>query len=390
VKIAIVLGFFNPCPPVRGGAVERMWHLLGREIAREGHEVDMISREWPDLPADECGGRLRHRRLRGYNHHRRLAINLALDAWWAVRVLPLLRGAEIVVSNSIFLPILLPWVWRDKVMVASLERQPKGQLRFYGGISRLQAPSRSVVAAVERQAPQLLPRTRLIPNATDLGTLGSVGGERFEKSIGWKPMPREAVTVGFVGRVHPEKGLELLIDAGLELLGRRDLPEWKIQILGPAAVEDGGGGSGYFERLRRDGARLMSAGRLEFLPPVFELDALAEAYRRMSIFCYPSRAEEGETFGVAVLEAMATGLPPVVSGLECFRDLVADGETGLIFDHRDEHPGQRLADQLERLVRDGEVRSRMGMNAARRAQAFDIPRIAGIYLDDFATLLGQD
>ena len=39
MKITIVLGAFFPVPPIKGGAVEKIWFALGQEFARRGHDV---------------------------------------------------------------------------------------------------------------------------------------------------------------------------------------------------------------------------------------------------------------------------------------------------------------------------------------------------------------
>src|SRR5690606_4540534 len=86
VRITIVLGFFLPVPPLAGGASEKSWHGLAREFAAQGHDVTVISREWPGLPFTENEGRVRHLRLRGYAHTANLARNLWRDFLWSLRV----------------------------------------------------------------------------------------------------------------------------------------------------------------------------------------------------------------------------------------------------------------------------------------------------------------
>jgi hypothetical protein len=43
VKINILQGAFLPVPPIKGGAIEAVWFLLGQEFAKHGHEVTHIS-----------------------------------------------------------------------------------------------------------------------------------------------------------------------------------------------------------------------------------------------------------------------------------------------------------------------------------------------------------
>ena len=116
-------------------------------------------------------------------------------------------------------------------------------------------------------------------------------------------------------------------------------------------------------------------------------DELVRQYREASVFVYPSVAEKGETFGLAPLEAMALGCATVVSGLECFRDFLVDGETGLMFDHRVARPEEALCTQLRRLAGDDKLRARLAHGGYDTARRFTRERVAALYLEDFESLL---
>ena len=53
---------------------------------------------------------------------------------------------------------------------------------------------------------------------------------------------------------------------------------------------------------------------------------------KAQLFIYPSQAKYGETFGLAVLEAMSCGCVPIVSSLPCFQDFIRSGIEGIILD----------------------------------------------------------
>lgn len=89
-------------------------------------------------------------------------------------------------------------------------------------------------------------------------------------------------------------------------------------------------------------------------------EAMASAYRDADIFCLPS-LEEG--FGMTVLEAMASGLPVVVSDQVGAADAVTDGVTGFIVPAGNP---DALAARLEQLATDRDLRTEMG-RAARTA-----------------------
>jgi glycosyltransferase involved in cell wall biosynthesis len=122
------------------------------------------------------------------------------------------------------------------------------------------------------------------------------------------------------------------------------------------------------------------------LPPVFDDNGLKQVYHDTDIFCYPSIAAQGETFGVAIAEAMAAGAVPVVSRLDCFTDFIADGENGLVFDHTSPDAAARLAAALGKLLTDPVLRTRLAVAARRRTEPYDFPRFASALLEDFKTL----
>jgi glycosyltransferase involved in cell wall biosynthesis len=72
-----------------------------------------------------------------------------------------------------------------------------------------------------------------------------------------------------------------------------------------------------------------------------------------------------EGWGISILEAAACGTPTVASDAPGLRDAVRDGETGLLAPHGDV---DALADRLERLLADADLRERMGAAARRFAE----------------------
>ncbi|MDD5351542.1 MAG: glycosyltransferase family 4 protein, partial [Chthoniobacteraceae bacterium] len=190
----------------------------------------------------------------------------------------------------------------------------------------------------------------------------------------------------YVGRIHPEKGIGLLLDAFAALpAARRE--GWRLVLVGPAEAKYGGGGEGYFDRVRRRAEPLGS--QVEWVGPVFDAARLHAYYRKAALFVYPSLAEKGETFGLAPLEAMAQGCPALVSALACFRDFIDPGVNGFVFDHRAADPVRALAGLLDALMEDGVGRERAGAHALRTTEAFSLECVAGQYLDDFASLVSR-
>jgi glycosyltransferase involved in cell wall biosynthesis len=370
MKITIVLGAFFPVPPIMGGAVEKAWFILAQEFARQGHDVVQVSRAVPQFPREEIIAGVSHRRVRGFNAPRSLIWLKVLDLIYSFRAMSILPKADIVVTNTFWLPLLLRNPKRGRVYV-HVARYPKGQTRFYGRAARLQTPSHAVARAVSEEAPKLAARVAVVPYPVP----ASISEARPP------PVAERAKIILFVGRIHPEKGIDLLVDA---FAGGPNavFADWKLIVVGPAESKFGGGGEQYLADLKR---RARNAA-VVFRGPIFDPIQLEKEYRSARIFVYPSLAERGESFGLAPLEAMSQGCAALVSDLACFRDFIGDGETGFTFNHRAAHPGEALREKVEKIIVDSALLASVAESGYRKSAEYSVSRVADQFLKDFAAL----
>ncbi|WP_170323856.1 glycosyltransferase [Cryptosporangium phraense] len=168
-------------------------------------------------------------------------------------------------------------------------------------------------------------RVRMIPAGVDTA--------RFEPSGPVDPRPSVA-RVLVVGEISPLSGIETMIAA------LRGLPEVELVVLaGPGDIDE-------VERLRKGAAHLGVVDRTDFRDATEYDDAVPEARPRLlrsadAAVCVPWR---GPGSAAAVLEAMACGVPVVVTAVGPATDVVVDGVTGL-------HVAPRRPDQLADAVR---------------------------------------
>ncbi|HKB90207.1 MAG TPA: glycosyltransferase family 4 protein [Opitutaceae bacterium] len=373
------MGFFLPVPAVAGGATEKIWFNLAKVFVKSGHEVTLISRQWPQFPDREVLDGVNFTRLRGFNHCKQLWRNLLLDFWWGLKVSRSLPNADLVVCNVVCLPIFLRWLRpaAGKVAVV-LGRMPKGQTRFYRNADRLLATSEAVRDKIRADSPQVIDKTITFPNPMDWSL------QQRYRAQGNPSLP---ITIGYVGRIHPEKGLEILLEAAAMLTSDNNIPDWRLVFIGPSDVARGGGGDDYLADLKLRWQGKFASRQLSFLGPVFNAESLAKSYGTLSIFCYPSLAEKGEGLSIAPIEAMAAGAVPIVSNLDCYRDLIRDGQNGLLFDHRSGSRATQLASQLRRLISDTEFRLNLSRVAQTDARRFDYSSSAEYLLTDFIHLI---
>lgn len=378
MKITIVQGAFLPVPPLMGGAVEKIWFGLGKEFAERGHRVTHVSRSHSDLPEEETIDGVHHVRVPGFDTPSNGLILKLYDLIYSARVRRHLPAADVLVTNTFWLPILTPPERAGKVYV-HVARYPKGQMILYRSAARIQGVSGPVAEAIRNQLPARYgSKVTAIPNPIPEGVpIRDQAPDYADR----------APEILYVGRLHPEKGLEMLI-RGFAVFRSMVDEDWVLNLVGPWERELGGGGSAYVGRLKTLAAR--TAGQVRFTGPVFDDERLYEHHRRARAFVYPSLAERGESFGLAPLEAMACGCPSVVSDLACFRDFVADGENGRFFDHRSADPEEELGQALRWLVGSESRWQALSARARSTAREFELSTVASEYLSDFREIVGPE
>lgn len=121
----------------------------------------------------------------------------------------------------------------------------------------------------------------------------------------------------FMGRVHPKKGCDLLIEAFAKVLAERS--EWHLVIAGPDQV-------GWQKKLQHQAARLGIASRITWTGMISGSMKWG-ALRAAEVFVLPSHQEN---FGIVVAEALAAGTPTLISRkVNIWREVEADG-AGLV------------------------------------------------------------
>ncbi|MFE3517099.1 glycosyltransferase [Streptomyces sp. NPDC059166] len=181
------------------------------------------------------------------------------------------------------------------------------------------------------------------------------------------PSPRTEKSVASIGRLTDQKGVDMLLDAWALVAPRR--PDWRLDVYGTGEDE---------AELRARCTGLGLDGSVEWRG---RTDDVPGALAGSSVFVQSSR---GEGFPLALLEAMASGVP--CAAFDCapgVREIVRDGEDGLLAPAGDIGA---LADRLLRLTGNPRMRDAMGDRARVNVQRFSEAEIIGRWEELFAFL----
>lgn len=172
--------------------------------------------------------------------------------------------------------------------------------------------------------------------------------ERFAPS----DSQHEALVIGTVKTLAPKYGIDTLVRAFAEVVASH--PQARLRIVG------GGPQEGELKRLSVD---LGITSYVDFVGPVPH-ERVPDELRRIDIYAALSRADS-ESFGVAVIEASACGLPVVVSEVGGLPEVVEAGVTGLVVPRDDAHAA---AAALRRLMDSDSERRAMGLAGRVRVE----------------------
>jgi glycosyltransferase involved in cell wall biosynthesis len=163
-----------------------------------------------------------------------------------------------------------------------------------------------------------------------------------------REVERSTFTIGYLGRLVVEKGVDLLLRAAAGIQG-----DWRLAIVGSGPQHDS---------LIALADRLHVRGRVTFQPwlPSAQLPAL---YPTLDALVLPSRTRPNwkEQFGRTLIEAMACGVPVVAS--DCGELPHVVGDAGLIFPEGD---GDALRAAIEQLMRDAALRRDLAARGRER------------------------
>ena len=368
MKIALVSPYDYPFP---GGVTSHITHL-DEEFSRLGHAVKILAPS--SLDAEELAAR--HVVKLGSvvpvpanGSVARITLSLRLSG----RVKRLLNSErfDVIHLHEPLMPALPITVLRHSASVNVGTFHSSWDARFarlWGNplLRRFDRRLHARIAVSERArdfvAEHFPHEYQIIPNG--------IAVDEFGPSVRPLPQLRDGmINLLFVGRLEQRKGFSYLLRAFARLKG--ELPGLRLVVVGA-----------YSEKTRRRYEALVRSSEIRDVLFVGQAsqEELPRYYRSADIFCAPSTG--GESQGIILLEAMASGRPVVASDIPGYRTVVDDGREGLLVRPRDP---EALAAALRRLIADGELRERMGAAGLARADEYSWPKIAARVLTVYET-----
>ena len=204
----------------------------------------------------------------------------------------------------------------------------------------------------------------VIPNGVDVDLFGGPDVRPMDE------YQDGCFNVLFVGRLEKRKGLPYLIEAFPQV--QRDVPHVRLIVVG---AYDEAEQTPFLLQ-----AHSLGLTQVHFVGRVTE-EELARYYRTADVFCAPNTGME--SFGLVLLEAMASGIPIVASDIEGYREVVDDGVQGVLVRPED---SEALAYALASLLRDPARRRAMSAAGREKAQRYSWRVVAARVLEYYAVV----
>ena len=185
-------------------------------------------------------------------------------------------------------------------------------------------------------------------------------------------IPQKGFLYGYVGRVNADKGINELITAFCELQKKHD----DIYLVLVGMIDDTNPILPVNMRIAKENDHIFLTGNV---PP-------SEVYPHMSMFDVLTHPTYREGFGKVLQEAMGVQLPIITTNIPGPSEVVESGVSGILVK---DHDAKDLAEKMERIYADKEMRDSIAKAGRKRAETyFDRPIMLNNILKDMNKTLG--
>lgn len=353
------IGFLIESMAVASGGPSRVAGVIASALAERGHDVTIgtlprdseLVKVDPRVRVEHLAGPIRNplNWLRAVNGIRRLASKV--DVLFVSGIWGPVDGLALRLANVRHVPVhnRICGMLEDYILRRNPERKWIGRT-FYLDHNLRRSTTLIVNTKIEQDHVTALGFTtpiRVIPN----GVVLPAESERLSREQALELLgldfPATDKVLLYLSRIHPKKGLHLLLEAATaDLITRRD---WQLVVAG-----DFFEGEGYEEKIRETAAESGMADRIHFVGEVAR-ERKRAAFSIADLFVLPS---ESEGFSNAIIEAMSWSIPVIVTE-GCNFPEVAEADAGWVIPAECSALRAALAEALA----EDERRNTMGANA---------------------------
>jgi 1,2-diacylglycerol 3-alpha-glucosyltransferase len=384
-SVSILLVTSSYLPIMGGSEIEAQ--RVSQALIGRGHRVQILCPGGPPMPeasrwTDDCGipvrtfGGRAPARIRGHIFALRVAWVLLAEFRAYDLIYFLMPGLQValgtLMARLLRKPVVMKFSGSNEIRRLKNSWVGRIQLRFLnkwaGAIMILNPGMTGEATECGLNASKLL----WMPNPVDLDEFRPLSADARSILRAKLTIACGAEVILFVGRLAPEKELASLVAGFAKLSACR--PQALLVLVGEGPCR---------EDLRSATGSLASEGRVRFtgaVPP----SAVHEWVQAADVFALVSSLEG---LPVSLIEAMATGLPVVVSDIPANLQLVEQGIEGIVVETRN---ADAIGAALNSILSDPAARSRMGIAGRTRIAArFSTQHVTGMYESLFAKLLGD-
>lgn len=381
MNILMMTNTFSP----HVGGVARSIEAFSTEYRRRGHQVLTVAPEFENMPAQESDV-IRIPAIQQFNGSD-FSVVLPIPRFLASEVNRfqpdvihthhpfLIGGTALRLAHSLQIPLVFTHHTLYEQYTHYVPGDSKALKRFVISLSThfanlcdtVIAPSESIATLISDRG--VTSPIQVVPTGVDMTRFRGGNGPGFRASMG---IPDDALLIGHLGRLAPEKNLVFLASAVADFLQAN--PQAHFLIVGTGPLEETIANRFDHANLR---GRLHMAG---ILGPAL----LSAAYAAMDVFAFASKSE---TQGMVLTEAMAAGVPVIALDASGVREVVRDQENGRLLPHENQ---QDFIDALHWFAKlSPEALAAIKIQVESTAEAFSLPRTADKALAIYQRLQGS-
>ncbi|TEU01545.1 MAG: glycosyltransferase family 1 protein [Candidatus Stahlbacteria bacterium] len=339
--------------PDPGGVSEVLFHL-SHALKSLGHEVVILTSRHPKVKNEEIVKRVGWR-IKLQANKSEVIWTFSPSLPFEVRNFIRENSFDVIHTHGPFAPNLpfLALLYSDAVNVATFHSAFTG-FNYYKlakfAFTSVSKKLHGSICVSKKALCEIYPHFpkgnyRIIPNGVDANRFKPEGEKIKDFS--------DSNTILFLGRLDPRKGLPILIKAFPAI--KKAIPDTKLVVVGrgqppkdiPPEVKDS----------------ILFKGEISpEMVPVY--------YRSANLYCSPALG--GETFGIVLLEAMASGVPAIASDIEGYREVIPNKE--MLFRKGDPHD---LANKAITILKDDSLKEKIreiGLDTAKRYNWINVAR----------------